>query len=116
MSMKLDIYIYYRVAAEHVTPFCAAASAMQATLSAEHKIVSLLKRRPEESAGAAADPSAKFHTWMEIYLAVPEDFEQVIAQHLKQAGIATWIEGVRHVETFFTVAKSGVMVGEHACA
>ncbi len=116
MSMTLDIYIYYRVAAEHVTPFCAAATAMQANLSTEHKIVSLLKRRPAQANGAVADAPTKFHTWMEVYLAVPENFEQVIAQHLKQAGIAAWIEGERHVETFFTVSKSGTKSGEHACA
>ena len=104
----MDLYIYYRVAAAQAEPFCAAVTEMQAKLSAEHQLHSLLKRRPEIQNG--------FYTWMEVYLAVPENFEQVIASAVKQSDIASWIDGDRHVESFLTVSKSGMQFGVNVCA
>ena len=90
--MRMDLYIYYRVAVTRATQFASAAAAMQAALSSRHQVNSALKRRPDIKDG--------HHTWMEVYLAVPEDFELLIEQAVEQSGIATLIEGPRHTEFF----------------
>jgi hypothetical protein len=90
--MNMDLYIYYRVAAERATQFSSAAAAMQAALSSQHQIASVLKRRPDIKDG--------HHTWMEVYLAVPEDFALLIEQAVEQSGIAALIKGPRHTEFF----------------
>jgi len=92
MGTSMDLYIYYRVAAEHASQFGSAAAAMQATLSRRHQIASALKRRPDIKDGR--------HTWMEVYLGVPEDFTLLIKQAVEQSGITALIDGPRHTEFF----------------
>ena len=90
--MRMDLYIYYRVAAAHAAQFASAAAAMQAALSSRHQVASALKRRPDIKDG--------HHTWMEVYQAVPENFALIIEQAVEQSGIAALIEGPRHTEFF----------------
>jgi len=92
--MSMDLYIYYRVAADRASQFASAAAAMQAALSGQHQIASALKRRPDIKDG--------HHTWMEVYLGVPEDFALLIEQAAEQSGIATLIDGPRHTEFFIS--------------
>ncbi|PUA18493.1 DUF4936 family protein [Glaciimonas sp. PCH181] len=88
----MDLYIYYRVSADHAEQFSGAAVAMQASLSRQQHISSALKRRPEIENG--------HHTWMEVYENVPDDFTQTIAQAVADSGIGPLIEGQRHTELF----------------
>ncbi|QRX82908.1 DUF4936 family protein [Glaciimonas sp. PAMC28666] len=90
----MDLYIYYRVAAANATQFMQLATAMQNALSRDYNIACALKRRPE----ATEDQ----HTWMEVYLAVPENFTSHVAQAVVQSGAATLIEGARHTEFFIS--------------
>ena len=92
----MDLYIYYRVSADHAAQFSAAAVAMQAALSRQQNISSALKRRPEIENG--------HHTWMEVYENVPDDFAQTIAQAVADSGIGPLIEGQRHTELFLSEA------------
>ena len=90
--MPMDLYIYYRVRSEQAQTLQSKATAMQHTLAAEHGIATALKRRPEEKDGQ--------HTWMEVYLAVPQDFETLIEHAAVQAGLSALIDGPRHIEYF----------------
>ncbi|MGS0740550.1 DUF4936 family protein [Glaciimonas sp. GG7] len=88
----MDLYIYYRVAADDAEQFTEAATAMQAVLSREHQIATALKRRPEIKEGC--------HTWMEVYLEVPESFAQSVEHAVVDSGVASMINGQRHAEWF----------------
>ncbi|MFC5474188.1 DUF4936 family protein [Paraherbaspirillum soli] len=95
--MSMDLYIYYRVAAERAQQFDHAATAMQAGLSHRHRIASALKRRPEIEDG--------HHTWMEVYSSVPPDFTHIVEQAVTQSGIAAFIAGPRHTESFVNISS-----------
>ncbi|MDQ7968633.1 MAG: DUF4936 family protein [Oxalicibacterium faecigallinarum] len=90
--MSTDLYIYYRVREENAAHFLSKAIGMQKALQHTHGIQASLKRRPHAEDG--------WHTWMEIYLATPADFEQAIAAAVTTHGLASAIEGRRHVEHF----------------
>ena len=87
-----DLYIYYRVRSDDASKLQATVRALQQSLSREYGIATALKRRPEERQG--------LHTWMEIYLAVPDGFEARLGQAIDQAGLAALIEGERNMEYF----------------
>lgn len=89
----MDVYVYYRAHRRHAGAVQARATAMQAYLSGHYGIHVALKRRPEEN-------SAQQHTWMEVYLAVPDGFDGVLEQLVRQADLATLIDGERHTEHF----------------
>jgi hypothetical protein len=88
----MDLYIYYRVRCEHAQLLRTRARAMQASISAEYGIVTALKRRPEEKDGR--------HTWMEVYLAVPREFDAILERAVAQAELGALIDGPRHTEFF----------------
>jgi hypothetical protein len=90
--MNIDLYVYYRVRCEHAPLLQARVRAMQSSLSAEYGIVTALKRRPEEKDGR--------HTWMEVYLAAPQEFDALLERAVGQAGLADVIDGQRHTEFF----------------
>jgi hypothetical protein len=90
--MNRDLYIYYRVRSEQAGLLQTKTEAMQRSLSAEYGIVTGLKRRPEAKEGR--------HTWMEVYLNVPEGFDATIETAVAQAGLAEVIDGPRHTEYF----------------
>jgi hypothetical protein len=93
----MDLYIYYRVRSEHIEALRDRALAMQKSLSGEYGIVSGLKRRPEEKDGR--------QTWMEVYEAVPENFEAILERAVAQAGLAGLIDGQRNTEYFLDVSS-----------
>jgi hypothetical protein len=90
--MKTDLYIYYRVRCEDAQALQTQVRAVQTSLSQEYGIVTALKRRPGEKDGR--------HTWMEVYLGVPSDFETILERAVAQAALTTLIDGQRHTELF----------------
>jgi hypothetical protein len=92
----MDVYVYYRVRSSHATELQAQAVVMQARLSEQYGIITALKRRPEEK--------NERHTWMEVYLAVPDGFDDALEQAVIQANLATLIDGERHIEHFLDLS------------
>jgi hypothetical protein len=97
----MDLYIYYRVARAQAPQLQTQVNAMQALLRREHKISAALKRRPRPDNGPdVADPVQAPDTWMEVYLAVPDDFENTVDRAFDAAGYTALIDGTRHIEYF----------------
>lgn len=94
---NVDWYIYYRVRAEHAAKLHMRVADMQARLSREFGIAGALKRRPQAQDGR--------HTWMEIYTAVPHDFDVILASAVAAASLSELIEGERHAEHFWDVTS-----------
>lgn len=92
MPPPIDLYVYYRVRTEHAALLREKVAAMQRCLSQEYGIVTALKRRPEEKDGR--------HTWMEIYLAVPEGFGEILDNAVAETKLAAVIDGQRNTEIF----------------
>jgi hypothetical protein len=90
--MNNDLYVYYRVSSERGQELQVRVLAMQKDLAAEYGIATALKRRPEEKDGR--------YTWMEVYLAAPQGFTDVLERAVEQARLADIIEGPRHTEYF----------------
>lgn len=65
---------------------------MQRSLSEKYGIICAIKRRPNDQNG--------LHTWMEVYLATPRNFEASLKDALSQTDIPTFIEGQRNLEYF----------------
>jgi hypothetical protein len=98
----VDLYIYYRVPRARAQQLQAQVNAMQAKLRVEHGVAVALKKRPQadkadKTGGDAAEP---LDTWMEVYLAVPDDFENTLQQAFDAAAYAGLIDGTRHIEYF----------------
>ncbi|RXZ38936.1 DUF4936 family protein [Oxalobacteraceae bacterium CAVE-383] len=97
----MDLYIYYRVARTQAAQLQAKVHAMQAQLRHEHGITAALKRRPRPDNGPDdANPPQAPDTWMEVYLAVPDDFENTVDRAFDAAGYSPLIDGTRHIEYF----------------
>jgi hypothetical protein len=94
---KMDWYIYYRVRAEHDVLLHERVSAMQARLLQQAGITGALKRRPQIREG--------MHTWMEVYIAAPSNFDTILATEVANANLSVLIEGERHVEHFWDVTS-----------
>lgn len=88
----MDLYIYYTVRASLADAFCEQVVRMQSDLAMRYGVITALKRRPVEKDGR--------HTWMEVYLAVPEGFDSVLEQAVAETKLATLIDGERHTEYF----------------
>ena len=93
----MELYVYYRAACADAPQLKARVLAMQAQLSSEFGIQTALKRRPNEEAG--------MHTWMEVYLCIPDGFEPVLQQAVHEADLPALIHGPRHVEHFLDSAS-----------
>lgn len=85
-----DLFVYYRVRNDAAMQLQPRVADMQAGLAHRFGVRTALKRRPEEKDG--------LQTWMEIYMAVPEDFLPVLQQAADSAALP--IEGERHIEIF----------------
>lgn len=88
----MDLYIYYRVLLSNSEQLQKQAAAMQAQLSRQYKVATELKRRPQDQDGK--------HTWMEVYLDVPDGFESVLKQSIAANQLDQLIDGPRHTEHF----------------
>lgn len=97
MHNAMELYVYYRVASADALQLKTRALEMQAKLIDQYGIQAALKRRPQEEAG--------MHTWMEVYLSVPEEFEPVLEQAVHDADLPALIHGARHVEYFVDSAS-----------
>lgn len=93
----MDYYVYYRVQCEQVPALLPKVRQMQAALSQCCKVTAALKRR----AGQQGDSQ----TWMEIYLAVPDNFDALLDQSLLTAAIPAWMAGERHLERFMDLSE-----------
>jgi hypothetical protein len=92
----MDLYIYYQVRAADAESFRTKVLAMQHNLARDWKIATALKRRPEEKDG--------MQTWMEVYLAVAEDFESQLNRAVAANELSPWIAGKRYTEKFLDVS------------
>ena len=88
----MDVYIYYQVQSSYADALQAQVTAMQTHLSKQYGIIVALKRRPEEK-------NAR-HTWMEVYLAVPDGFDDALQKAYSRTNVAALIDGERHTEHF----------------
>ncbi len=93
--MNTDWYIYYRVRTEHAGLLQERAGAMQSRLRQSMGIRCSLKKRHLED--------GLQDTWMEVYLAAPGNFEELLAQEVLAANLEELIIGERHPEHFMDV-------------
>jgi len=93
--MSEDYYIYYQVPAKDGALLQQRVGSLQRRLHAQLGIACALKRRQHGKDGQ--------DTWMEVYLAAPEGFEQALARELQAAQVQELIDGDRHVEHFLDV-------------
>jgi hypothetical protein len=96
----IDLYVYYKLAPSQAAAALALLLPMQARLAANHAITPLLKRR---ALAIGANPD-DLQTWMEVYPGVPDDFANVLAAAVDQAGFAALDAGPRHIEVFVDAA------------
>lgn len=92
----MDLYIYYRVQAADAALFLTKVSALQDNLSRLYAVRTALKRSPVAQDG--------MHTWMEVYLAVNEDFAVKLEQAVAASGLSSLIDGKRHTEQFLDLS------------
>jgi hypothetical protein len=95
--MGTDCYVYYKVRAANGTLLRERVAGLQQRLQAQWGVACSLKRRPQSKDG--------LDTWMEVYLAVPEGFEQGLARELHDAQVQDLIDGERHVEHFLDLTS-----------
>ena len=95
--MNTDWYVYYRVKVALADQLQLRVIAMQARLHDELGIVCALKKRPQ-----VRDEQ---HTWMEVYLATPGNFGDILARELLAAKVEELIDGERHTEHFLDVTS-----------
>lgn len=93
--MSTDLFIYYRVPAEHAAKMQKKVESMQAALHEQWPVATALKRRPELRDGC--------ETWMEIYAQIPEDFPAALESAVHDSALLALIEGGRHIETFIDI-------------
>jgi hypothetical protein len=87
-----ELYVYYRAKIENAALLQARTNYMQAQLARTLGTSAFLKRRPVEKEG--------FHTWMEVYPAIPEGFAERLQSAVQEAGLPELIDGERHIEIF----------------
>jgi hypothetical protein len=92
----MDLYIYYRVRAEHATMLRQQIATLQSALCTLWPVQAALKRRDDSAADAA-------QTWMEIYTDTAADFLPALQRAVDSAGLMQYIEGERHLEIFVDV-------------
>lgn len=88
----MDLYIYYKARSGLASELSSRVLGMQSTLTRETPVAATLKRRPTEKDGC--------HTWMEVYLNVPDGFGSMLEQAVAKFEIACLIDGERHTEYF----------------
>lgn len=88
----MDFYIYYHVQQAKAATLREYVKTMQQELMTTYSVHAALKRRPD----AINDQQ----TWMEIYLDVPNNFDDALQRAVQKFGLGEFIEGMRHVERF----------------
>lgn len=95
--MGTDCYIYYKVRAEDGARLHQRVAELQQRVHARWGVACSLKRRPQSKDG--------LDTWMEVYLAVPDGFEQGLACELQDGLVQELIDGERHMEHFLDLTS-----------
>lgn len=90
----MDIYVYYRVHAEHAESLQAAIIAMQTSLAHTYGVHASLKRRADQ-----LNQQTNL-TWMETYAQVPAEFQDALDKAVQLHKLGRHIEGQRHIEIF----------------
>jgi len=85
-------YVYYRVQRAFSSQLLERVTNMQALLRRDYEVSGEVKRRMHEQ-GAQ-------HTWMEIYLDPPENFEHILETAVHTLNLGELIEGERRIEKF----------------
>jgi hypothetical protein len=93
----LNRYIYYRVPEEKTPLLLEQVRLMFRQIQEQTSVSCELARR------AQADPG--FHTWMEIYYNIPDDFAQRLPAFELAANLACLIVGARHVDDFLPIHR-----------
>ena len=93
----MDYYVYYRVQCEQAPALLPRIQQMQAALSQRSKVTSALKRRPGRQDGC--------QTWMEVYFAVPDNFDAMLDQALQAAALPALMISERHLERFMDLSE-----------
>ena len=91
----MNRYIYYRVPVEETTRLLQRVRLMFSQIHDQTSVSCELARR--------AQPEPGFHTWMEIYHNIPDDFAQRLHAFEQEASLASLIVGARHVDDFLPV-------------
>jgi hypothetical protein len=92
-----DLYIYYKVRAQHADELELRLRMMQAELGLATGIYGELKRRPDAKDGV--------QTWMECYLATDSSFDAALSAAVQDASLSEFIVGERHAEVFVDVSS-----------
>jgi hypothetical protein len=90
--ISMELYVYYQARCELSQEIQETVCAMQAALSNEHKVHTLLKRRPDARDGR--------YTWMEVYTNAGTGFQAALEKAVEATGIERLIDGERHTEVF----------------
>jgi hypothetical protein len=90
--MRMDFYVYYKVAPEAAAALAPRVKPLQEQLAASHGVATALKRRPGEQNG--------MQTWMEVYTGAAPDFAAALDLAVRESGIAACATGGRHTEIF----------------
>ncbi|AJP57740.1 hypothetical protein UC34_13630 [Pandoraea vervacti] len=104
----MDCYVYYRVSPQHAKAAHQAVMQLFALAAARFGVVGRIQSRADASANevasAAADPGANdapgMQTWMERYDDVGPAFVTALPELVAEAGLASLVDGERHVECF----------------
>ena len=88
----MDLYVYYRAQRNEASSIQTAVGMLQQRLRQHSGVRCGLKQRPRVK--------DERDTWMEIYLAVPDDFEAALAAAVAVSPLQQLIDGDRHVEYF----------------
>ncbi len=93
----MDLYIYYRAHCDDAQKLQECVHPMQAELTKKYGVKTALKRRP--------DIKNTTHTWMEVYLDIPDDFDAILQLIVTETGLSALIDGERHTEHFLDLSS-----------
>jgi hypothetical protein len=88
----MDMYVYYQVREEDAQALQVKVGEMHANLTDTHGVACSRKRQPQATDGR--------RTWMEVYLAVSDDFSAVLNDAARRAEILRLIDNERRIEYF----------------
>ena len=94
----MDLYVYYQAQHGDALAVQSAVASLQEKLRRACTVRCGLKQRPRLN--QHREEREDRDTWMEIYLAVPADFEKTLAAAVSVSDLPRLIVGDRHVEHF----------------
>ena len=91
----MNCYIYFKAEAQNEAHIRRAEAQLQALVMQHYLLAGTVQKRPEATHG--------IHTWMEVYLAVPDHFSVLLAPLVAQTELPTLLQSERHIEYFMDV-------------